>query len=181
MTHHGIIFRHHESPDGTWGAFTTDGYAALALELPWRDNRNRISCIPYGRYPVVWDYSRHFKRHTYHIDDVPGRKGIRIHIANRIGELLGCVALGYTTYPLGDGLWAIGRSRDAVTDMERHFSTEPWILEVTWEHPLSYTGETWESVVPNNLLALLEIHRKRTGGVRAESDTISQASDQPHC
>ena len=181
MTSHATLFRHHESADGTWGVLCSDGYAALSLELPWRDNRPNISCIPFGCYVTVWDYSPTFERFTYRVTDVPERDGIRIHGANRIGELRGCIALGYNTYRDDNNLWAIYHSADAIRDLENHFDTKPWILEVTWEHPLSYTGEAWESVVPNNLLALLDIHRKRTGGVCARTDTIGQTSDQPHC
>jgi hypothetical protein len=172
MTHYACLWRHHESADGTWGACVTgDGYGALSLELPWRDNRENVSCIPYGRYVCSWEYSNHFKRKTYLLEGVHNRKGVRIHTANRIGELRGCIALGNELFRPTEpnGPFAIFDSKSAVDGLADHFNREPFVLEVTWEEPYTYTGKYWRSLVPPALSRLLEIHEYATGGVRSET------------
>lgn len=53
---------------------------------------NESCCIPEGVYPVIWSYSNRLKHNTFEILNVPNRSGIRIHPANVISELLGCIA-----------------------------------------------------------------------------------------
>jgi hypothetical protein len=64
---------------------------AWALELPWRDNARRVSCIPTGRYELVAHESRKFGRCLL-VKDVPGRSGILFHPANLTSQLKGCIA-----------------------------------------------------------------------------------------
>lgn len=67
-----------------------DGKKIVTLERPWLDNKPYVSCIPEGEYIVRRD---HTGRHRYHaIDDVAGRSDIEIHPANRVEQLLGCIA-----------------------------------------------------------------------------------------
>lgn len=62
------------------------------IELPWRNNRVRESCIPEGTYPLTKRYSQKFKHHIL-LNDVPDRSLILIHPANNAAtELLGCIA-----------------------------------------------------------------------------------------
>lgn len=62
------------------------------IELPWRHNVSRISCIPEGRYEIRKRYSLKFKAH-FEIIGVEGRSLILIHPANDAEkELKGCVA-----------------------------------------------------------------------------------------
>ena len=167
---YATLYRHHDSPDGTLGVMCADGYAAFSLELPWRDNERNVSCIPYGAYPAQWVYSPTFTRGTYLIEDVPNRDGIRIHPANRISELRGCIALGYGVYYGRDGS-AITESMDnssrpgAVSDFERHFAKRPTIIEVTWEQPFGYTGARWASRVSEYMISMLDEHLRNVGGV----------------
>lgn len=78
---------------GTNGTLTSaGGYICRTIELPWLDNKPRISCIPEGRYRVVQRWSEKFKFHL-HILDVVGRSFILIHPANNAQtELAGCIA-----------------------------------------------------------------------------------------
>lgn len=79
----------------TLGTLSIDGVKECdTLELPWRDNKPGISCIPAGRYRVTWTPSLNFERHTLRLQDVPGRSGILIHSANFQGQLRGCIAPG---------------------------------------------------------------------------------------
>lgn len=84
----------------TLGILTTDGFECKTLELADKNNASRISCIPVGKYTVIWTKSPLFSKnaghdvYTYEIQNVPNRGGIRIHSANFFFQLLGCVALG---------------------------------------------------------------------------------------
>lgn len=62
------------------------------IELPWLNNRPRISCIPTGRYQLRKRYSPRFAWH-FEVVGVPGRRYILIHPANNAAvELKGCIA-----------------------------------------------------------------------------------------
>ena len=65
-----------------------------ALELPWRDNKTDMSCIPPGAYTAIRHYSKTLKQWVWWLQDVPGRTFIYLHIANKPSELLGCLAMG---------------------------------------------------------------------------------------
>lgn len=65
---------------------------AETIELPWKQNQQRISCIPEGIYVLRKRYSEKFKWH-YVLVSVPNRTGILIHPANNAPkELQGCIA-----------------------------------------------------------------------------------------
>lgn len=64
------------------------------IERGWVDNKNRISCIPEGTYPIVWEFSDKFKRFLWEIKDVPGRSECKIHVANFWYQLNGCISPG---------------------------------------------------------------------------------------
>ena len=80
-------------PEGTNGALLFNGAAICStIELPWKNNLPRISCIPEGKYKLMKRYSPHFKWHL-EVKDVPGRQLILIHPANdAVTELKGCIA-----------------------------------------------------------------------------------------
>lgn len=62
------------------------------IELPWRENQPRISCIPEGQYLLRKRQSARFKAH-FEVMGVQGRKYILIHPANdAAAELRGCIA-----------------------------------------------------------------------------------------
>lgn len=52
---------------------------------------NESCCFPEGSYLVEWTYSPRFARNMFLIN-VDGWEGLRIHTANSVDELLGCVA-----------------------------------------------------------------------------------------
>ena len=66
---------------------------AETLELPWKGNANRISCIPKGIYKVVRRKSTKYGNH-FHVTGTPGRSYILIHSANHYYQLLGCIGVG---------------------------------------------------------------------------------------
>ena len=80
------------------------------LELPWKDNQKRVSCIPKGVYEVK---KRHTQKSKYkyehlHILDVPNRGYILMHIGNYPKNSKGCILLGNTR-----SLNFVGESRKA--------------------------------------------------------------------
>ena len=62
------------------------------IELPWKNNKCLVSCIPEGRYEIRKRYSPRFGWHLLLVN-VPGRQCILFHPANdAIKELKGCIA-----------------------------------------------------------------------------------------
>jgi len=80
-------------PEGTNGEIWHDGkLICKSIELPWKENAKRQSCIPEGRYPVVIRWHKTFGW-VLAIEEVPERKGILVHAANNAQkDLKGCVA-----------------------------------------------------------------------------------------
>jgi hypothetical protein len=78
---------------GTNGTLAHNGHPICAtIELPWKNNRARISCIPEGRYRLVKRYSPKFGNH-FLLEEVPCRTCILVHPANdAMLELKGCIA-----------------------------------------------------------------------------------------
>ncbi len=80
-------------PGGTNGTLSLYGQPIChTIEVPWRENRRNVSCIPAGRYRLLATYSRRYGKRL-RVLDVPGRSGILIHAANDAArELQGCIA-----------------------------------------------------------------------------------------
>lgn len=80
-------------PNGTNGELFFDGRKICnTIELPWKGNQRRISCIPEGNYKVRKRYSA---KHGWHLEvfGVKNRDLILIHPANDAQkELMGCIA-----------------------------------------------------------------------------------------
>ena len=84
---------------GTRGALSAPelGFACLTLELPWRANKNGISCITAGSYTASVLFSSHWKRSVIWLNNVPGRSVIQCHPGNLAGD----AALGFETQVRG--------------------------------------------------------------------------------
>lgn len=87
---------------GTPGMLSVAGkWFSHTLELPWRDNKPLISCVPPGVYRVDWLPSVAFG-HAYRLAGVPGRIAILFHPGTVAGDTtlglrtdsLGCILLG---------------------------------------------------------------------------------------
>ena len=73
--------------------YVDDVFSMYTLELPDKDNRVDISCIPEGEYVAVpYLSSKHGE--CYKILDVKGRTEIRIHVGNWTGDTTGCILVG---------------------------------------------------------------------------------------
>lgn len=96
-----IIQRQPSTDEGTFGKLMMEGFECVTLELPWKNNQRRVSCIPAGEYKALRHKSPS-KGWCYELRDVPGRSDILIHSGNWAGDTekgwssdyLGCIGLG---------------------------------------------------------------------------------------
>ena len=92
-------------------------FECFTIEKEWLDNEAYKSCIPSGIYIIELgmyysgdgvggkaDYP------AYVVCDVPNRSLIKIHIANRASELLGCIAPGMELGTMVNGDWCVKNS-----------------------------------------------------------------------
>lgn len=105
-----MILRRTYYPNKTLGDLTLfDGNKTLimlkTLELPWKQNKKFISCIPEGQYDVIYPYSGTRFKNVFWIDKVPNRSGILIHIGNYTSQIEGCILPGIIHDDInGDGV-----------------------------------------------------------------------------
>lgn len=79
---------------GIIGELTADSQKlCYTYELPWKDNKRSVSCIPEGRYICTVYYSP-TKRRCFHVRSVPNRSNILIHCGNNYRDTQGCILLG---------------------------------------------------------------------------------------
>lgn len=80
-------------PKGTNGKLECEGKLICnTIELPWKNNETKVSCIPEGKYFIRKRYSEKFKWHL-EIIEVKDRRWILFHPANNaLKELNGCIA-----------------------------------------------------------------------------------------
>ncbi len=80
-------------PEGTNGTLMCEGKLVChTIELPWKNNEKRVSCIPEGKYFIRKRHSQKFKWHI-EVIDVENRSFILFHPANNaLKELNGCIA-----------------------------------------------------------------------------------------
>jgi len=99
-------------PDGTNGKLECDGkFICNTIELPWKKNETKVSCIPEGKYFIKKRYSNKFKWHL-EVLDVINRSLILFHPANNaLQELNGCIAP--VTKLSGPGLGLMSRKANA--------------------------------------------------------------------
>lgn len=80
-------------PEGCNGVlFAGEEQLCETIELPWRNNKRSVSCVPEGRYRLVRRYHHQRGDHLM-LAHVPQRELILIHPANfALRELQGCIA-----------------------------------------------------------------------------------------
>ena len=99
---------------------------AKTLELSWKGNKNRISCIPTGVYKVVRRTSDKYGEH-FHVLDVPQRDYILMHHGNYAGsinpktgksDILGCILPGKEHVDINkDGYLDVTQSKDTMSKL----------------------------------------------------------------
>ena len=92
----------------------------FTLELPWKNNKRRVSCIPEGEYKVIKHRSPKFKE-SFWLQDVEGRSEILIHAGNYYTQILGCILVGTDSRDInGDGETDVVSSRRAIERLYLH-------------------------------------------------------------
>jgi len=77
-----LILKRNYFPDGTNGKLECEGKTICnTIELPWKNNERKVSCVPEGKYFLEKRYSAKFKWHI-EVKNVANRSGILFHPAN---------------------------------------------------------------------------------------------------
>jgi len=100
-----LLLRRQYFKEGTNSALFINGYfICFMIELPWKDNKKEVSCIPEGEYVLKPRFSERFREHLQ-VVSVPDRSLILIHPANHSKEeLKGCLAPVSQLVGVGKGL-----------------------------------------------------------------------------
>lgn len=130
------------SPSGSQGTLgqiiSGNKRLCYTLELPWKNNVKRVSCIPAGSYLCEMRRSPKFGP-VYEVTGVPNRSNILLHTGNWAGDVglnfrsdvLGCIVLGLYAGVL-KGQRAVFVSRPAVTALQEAMASKPFTLEIRW-------------------------------------------------
>jgi len=87
-----VLFRGYLRKGANGALFCNGKLICFTIELPWRNNQKRISCIPEGTYKVEKRFSEKFGNHL-ELKNVLNRSLVLIHPANNaLKELKGCIA-----------------------------------------------------------------------------------------
>ena len=106
------------------------GFSCYTVERPWEDNKPYKSCIPEGEYEIILGRYNRGGYPAYELQDVPDRSLIKIHRANTMDELLGCIAPGSS---LGwvKGRWAVWNSTTAYRQFMQAMDGLDGVLRIT--------------------------------------------------
>lgn len=108
------------SDDGvqTLGIMTlANGKVYHTLELSWKNNNKKVSCISKGKYKVRKRTSAKYGEH-FHILDVKNRDFILIHFGNYHTDILGCVLVGKGLRDINnDGRLDVTSSKQAMKEI----------------------------------------------------------------
>lgn len=93
-----LLIRYAYSENSTIGQLFLNGEMFCdTLELPWKNNERRISCIPAGVYPVRVRKAKESATRKYlHllVEEVPDRDYILFHRGNYPKDTKGCILVG---------------------------------------------------------------------------------------
>lgn len=100
--------------NGTYGRLSMGAFSCYSLELPWKNNEPRVSCVPEGLYELERGWFKGFYE-NYALLGVAGRWAIEIHIGNEAADTEGCILLGRRTWGV-NSQWGIRDSELAHND-----------------------------------------------------------------
>lgn len=117
-----VILRLKSEPKQTLGqGFVFDKHEKVfefkTLELPWLDNKRKISCIPPGDYEV---YKRFSKKNgqTFEFRNVERRNFVQIHAGNFHYDIQGCILAGKFFSDINsDGMLDVTVSRRTIEEL----------------------------------------------------------------
>lgn len=95
-------------------------FRCYTLELPWKQNKPQVSCVPVGTYELVLEVSPAFGRELWELKGVPDREECKIHGANHTSQLRGCIAPGMSYFDINkDGVMDIASSKVALEGIHK--------------------------------------------------------------
>ena len=108
-------------------------FDCYTLELPWLDNKKRVSCIPNGTYKCVKRVSEKYGHH-WHVTNVKNRSLILIHSGNFYDQTLGCILVGKSLVDIDkDGLTDVSSSNPTMNKL-RSILPDEFELTIKWRH-----------------------------------------------
>lgn len=129
-----ILNRYSSNNNATHGTLTLLNknnvpiYSCVTLELPWRDNARKVSCVAAGLYMAKKENHLIFGC-CIRVFGVPNRDGILIHVGNYVRQLQGCIAVGYTSNLLDkDNVFDVSNSRKAIDTLYKLCDAEVQII-----------------------------------------------------
>lgn len=148
-----ILDRTESCDEGTFGWLRVlneitaeEVFSCATVELPWRDNKPMVSCIPAGIYVFKWRTDSPAHGECYEAVMVPDRLNIQIHPANLAGDeskgyvkqLDGCIAPGRSVVQFRSGNKPAGSrdqrgvsaSKSATADLVAALGKEPFVLTI---------------------------------------------------
>lgn len=132
-----ILKREPSTDSGTKGMlYLPDGTRYTTLELGWRNNKPRQSCIPAGTYKAAIKKSGKFGT-VYRLEGVPDRSEILIHAGNVAGntakgqkaDSMGCILIG-TGHGVVNGLPAVTNSRVGLEQFMAAMGNRPFVITI---------------------------------------------------
>lgn len=106
-------------------------YECVGLELPWKENKRRISCIPDGTYKAIKHQSPKFGK-SFWLQNVPNRSEILIHAGNYNTDTLGCLLPGQKRKDINkDGLMDVTSSGKTIDDLWE-IMPDKFDVEILW-------------------------------------------------
>ena len=125
----GILTWEEDDPSG----LPKEIYQCFTVELPWKGNTTYVSCIPAGHYEFKPCRYNSGDYDAYEVYNVPGRTYIKMHIANSIDDILGCIGVGME---LGcvKGKWAVISSTYTFNRIMGLMRGREASLYITWTH-----------------------------------------------
>ena len=105
-----ILERTVHLPGGTFGQLALpNSFTCATVELPWKYNKQMVSCIPEGTYTmkkresgVVQRSTRKRYKQGWEITQVPNRSYIMVHPGNWPSNFNGCIGVGREILPMKD-------------------------------------------------------------------------------
>ncbi len=108
---------------GVFGQLIVDDWRCYTIERPDHGNQRYVSCIPEGVYELVLGRFNRGGYDAWELRNVPGRNLIKIHIANIMHHVSGCVGLG-SGLGFIDGFWAVTDSRHTFQEFMRKMAPD---------------------------------------------------------